>query len=158
VEIPLMLVFGALAGRRSLRSLVLLGALIGVAYFVAMAVSGSIWHVALAQLLNAGFIAAVTGLGISYFQDLLPTRLGHATTMFTNTYRISAMLAGLAVGVVSTAGYRSAYVIGACLCAVGFALLALTPTTARPPKARSVVTATTDEPGPAPGCTDSATG
>jgi SET family sugar efflux transporter-like MFS transporter len=131
VEIPLMLVFGALAARRSLSRLVLLGAGIGVAYFAAMALTAGVWQVAAAQLLNACFIAAVTGLGISYFQDLMPTRPGRATTMFVNTQRLSAMLAGLIFGVVQIAGYRFSYLIGAGLCAGGLALLALTPPTKR---------------------------
>jgi SET family sugar efflux transporter-like MFS transporter len=135
LEIPLMLLFGALAARRSLRNLVLLGAGLGIAYFAAMTVSTQVWHVAAAQLLNACFIAAVTGLGMSYFQDLMPTRLGRATTMFSNSYRISAMLAGLVFGAVQVAGYRSSYLLGACLCAAGLILLALirpTPPAATP--------------------------
>jgi SET family sugar efflux transporter-like MFS transporter len=124
VEIPLMLLFGALAVRRPLRRLVLVGAGLGVAYYLAMSLTRSVWHVALAQLLNAAFIASVTGLGISYFQGLMPTRLGRATTMFTNSNRISAMLAGLAFGFVQVAGYRASYIIGAGLCVAGLALLA----------------------------------
>ncbi len=126
LEIPLMLVFGAVAVRRSLRSLVLLGAGIGVAYFAAMALTEAVWRIAVAQILNACFIAAVTGLGISYLQDMMPARLGHATTMFTNTFRFSAMLAGLIFGVVQLYGYRFSYVIGAGLCAGGLALLTFT--------------------------------
>ncbi|MFC7483611.1 hypothetical protein ACFQX7_31340 [Luedemannella flava] len=79
---------------------------------------------AAAQVLNACFIAAVGGLGISYFQDLMPGLPGRATTMFTNAQRLSAMLAGLVFGVVQIAGYRSAYLIGVGLCASGLLLLA----------------------------------
>jgi SET family sugar efflux transporter-like MFS transporter len=135
LEIPLMLLFGALAVRWSLRGLVLLGSAFGVTYFAAMTLTGAVWHIAAAQVLNACFIAAVTGLGISYFQNLMPTRLGRATTMFTNTHRVSAMLAGLVFGVVQVVGYRFSYLIGAGLCAGGLALLALT----RPGRAPAVV-------------------
>jgi SET family sugar efflux transporter-like MFS transporter len=138
LEIPLMLLFGALAVRRSPRRLLLLGAGIGVAYFAAMTLTGAVWHIAAAQVLNACFIAAVTGLGIAYFQDLMPTRLGRATTMFTNTYTLSAMLAGLIFGVVQVTGYRFSYVIGAGLCASGLALLALSRPTTRQPRDREV--------------------
>lgn len=125
LEIPLMVLFGGLAQRWSLHRLILLGGAIGVTYFVAMSLTAAVWHVMIAQALNACFIAAVTGLGISYFQDLMPGRLGQATTLFTNTYRLSAMLAGLLVGVVQLAGYRLSYLIGAGLCAAGLILLAL---------------------------------
>jgi SET family sugar efflux transporter-like MFS transporter len=124
IEIPLMLLFGALAARWSLRRLVLLGAATGVAYFAAMVAAAGLWQVMVGQLLNACFIATVGGLGISYFQDLLPGLPGRATTMFTNAQRLSAMLAGLVFGVVQVAGYRSAYLIGAGLCASGLLLLA----------------------------------
>lgn len=125
LEIPLMLLFGAFAVRRSVRHLVLVGAGFGVAYFVAMALTGAIWHAAVAQLLNACSIAAVAGLGMSYFQDLMPGQVGRASTMFINTYRLSAMLAGLIFGVGQVAGYRVSYVIGAGLSLAGLALLAV---------------------------------
>ena len=63
-------------------------------YYAVAAGAAGVWHMAVAQVLNACFISAVMGLGISYFQDLLPAYPGQATTMFTNTNRISAMLAG----------------------------------------------------------------
>jgi len=141
LEIPLMLLFGALAGRWSLRRLVLVGAVIGIGYFAAMTLTRAVWQIALAQLLNAAFIAAVTGLGISYFQDLMPDRPGRATTTFTNTNRISAMLAGLLVGVVQVTGYRFSYLIGAGLCAGGLALLVFAQTSSRDP-VRTATTAT----------------
>ena len=72
------------------------------------------------------------GLGISYFQDLLPTRLGRATTMFTNTHRLSAMLAGLIFGIVQVTGYRYSYLFGVGLCLAGLGLLALTRPTTSP--------------------------
>jgi MFS transporter, SET family, sugar efflux transporter len=126
LEIPLMLLFGWLAARRSLYQLVVIGAGIGIAYSLTMSLTTAVWQIAAAQLLNACFIATVSGLGISYFQDLMPTRLGHATTMFTNSYRIGVMLAGLIFGVVQVVGYRYAYLFGAVLCACGLALLAYT--------------------------------
>jgi MFS transporter, SET family, sugar efflux transporter len=126
VEIPLMLLFGLLAARRSLRILLLVGSGFGIAYFVTMAITGSVWQVAVAQVLNASFIAAIGGLGISYFQDLMPERPGHATTTFTNTYRIGAMLAGLLFGLVQVLGYRFSYAIGAVLGAAGLWLLLTT--------------------------------
>ena len=134
LEIPLMLLSGALASRWPLRRLMLLGGGFGVAYYAVVSISDSVWQVAAAQVLNAGFIACATGLGISYVQDLMPGLPGRATTMFTNSNRIGAMLAGPLLGVAQHYGYRLAYGVGAGLCVTGLVLLALTrvPTVRRP--------------------------
>jgi SET family sugar efflux transporter-like MFS transporter len=148
LEIPLMLLFGALASRWQLRHLVLVGAGFGVAYYAVVAMTGSVWQVAAAQVLNASFISAATGLGISYFQDLLPGYPGRATTMFTNSNRISAMLAGPIFGVVLHVGYRKAYIVGAALCVAGLIMLAAG---AREPRTRAAVGTGPDQ-CPSTGC------
>jgi MFS transporter, SET family, sugar efflux transporter len=124
LEIPLMACFGALVGRLPLRRLVVLGGLSGVAYNVVVTAAGDIWQVAAAQILNACFIAAAVGLGISLFQDLMPGRPGRATALYTNTNRVSSMIAGLVLGLAQHFGYRLAYGMGAVLCACGLAVLA----------------------------------
>jgi len=123
LEIPLMLMLGAFATRFPLHRLVMAGAAVGVAYFAVVAVATSPWHVAVAQILNAFFVAAVAGLGISYFQDLDPGHPGRATTIFVNTQRVSAMVAGAALGLAQHLGFRVAYAGGAVLCALGLAAL-----------------------------------
>lgn len=123
LEIPLMLVFGALTTRIALHRLVLIGAGLGLAYFGVLSVATSVWQALAAQVLAACFISAVAGLGISYFQDLRPGHPGRATTTFTNTQRISAMLAGPVLGLGQHLGYRLAYGSGAVLCAAGLLTL-----------------------------------
>jgi SET family sugar efflux transporter-like MFS transporter len=39
------------------------------------------------QLANALFIGILAGLGMVYFQDLMPGSPGQATTLFTNSIR-----------------------------------------------------------------------
>lgn len=125
LEIPLMLIFGALASRWPLHQLLLLGGGFGMAYCFAVSVSTSVWQVAAAQVLHACFVCAIGGLGISYFQELLPSALGQATTMFTNTGRISGMFSGLVFGLATVHGYRLSYVVSLGLCLVGTATLAV---------------------------------
>jgi SET family sugar efflux transporter-like MFS transporter len=110
IEIPLMLAFGTLAIRWSLHRFLLIGGLCGMAYCVAVSLATSVWQVAAAQVLHACFVCCVGGLGITYFQELMPSALGRATTLFTNTGRLSGMVAGLAFGLVQVHGYRLAYV------------------------------------------------
>jgi SET family sugar efflux transporter-like MFS transporter len=132
LEIPLMVAFGALATRVPLHRLVLLGGGFGVVYYGLVTAATGAWQVAAAQLLNACFVSATMGLGISLFQDLLPGRPGRATALFTNTNRVSAMLAGPVLGLAQHFGYRLAYGAGTALCAGGLALLAHTLRAPRP--------------------------
>ncbi len=126
LEIPLMLGLGWLTTRWPLRPLILGGAAAGVVYFAVATAAGSVWVLLVAQLLNALFIAAVSGLGITYAQEMLPRQPGRATTLFTNTFPIGAMLAGPLFGVAQHFGFRLAYGMGTALCALGLVLLLLT--------------------------------
>jgi SET family sugar efflux transporter-like MFS transporter len=126
LEIPLMLGLGALTTRISLRVLVLAGGGCGVAYYALAAATRGVWLLAAAQVLNAAFIAAVSGLGISYMQDMLPRHPGRATTLFTNSFPIGAMLAGPLFGLAQHFGFRLAYGIGTALCAAGLLTLLMT--------------------------------
>jgi len=125
LEIPLMLGLGALATRVPLRPLVLAGAASGVAYFALAAVTHSLWLLFAGQLLNALFIAAVSGLGISYVQDMLPGQPGRASTLFSNTFPIGAVFAGPLFGLSQHFGYRLAFVLATALCLVGLLILVL---------------------------------
>ena len=123
LEIPLMLGLGALTTRFQVRPLVLAGAGFGVAYFASAMATRSVWTLAVAQILNATFIAAISSLGISYLQDLLPRHPGRATTLFANTFPIGAILAGPLFGLAQHFGFRLVYGVGAGLCTAGLLIL-----------------------------------
>lgn len=53
----------------------------------------------LLQIFNAIFIGIVAGIGMLYFQDLMPGRAGAATTLFTNSISTGVILAGVLQGV-----------------------------------------------------------
>ncbi|WP_433273935.1 sugar efflux transporter [Actinosynnema sp. CS-041913] len=125
LEIPLMLGFGVLAIRVNQRLLVLAGGAVALAYYAVMLATDATWQVAAAQALHAVVISAVMGVGISYFQNLAPDRPGYATTLYTNTAKISAMLAGPLLALSQVFGYRSAYAIGLVMSALGLGLLLL---------------------------------
>jgi SET family sugar efflux transporter-like MFS transporter len=139
LEIPLMLGFGWLTTRIRLRTLVLAGASCGVAYELLAATASGVGVLAGGQIVNALFIASVSGLGITYLQDMLPRHPGRATTLFTNTFPIGAVLAGPLFGLAQHFGFRLAYGIGAVLCAAGLLLLFLVPPQPRlPPRPRPI--------------------
>jgi len=122
-EIPLMLGLGLLAVRLPLRRLLFAGAACGIAYFVLAAAATGLWMLFAGQLLNALFIAAITGLGISYVQNMLPGHPGRATTLFSNAFPLGAMLAGPLFGLAQHFGYRLSYWLCAALCTAGLLLL-----------------------------------
>ncbi|MEV0132776.1 sugar efflux transporter [Dactylosporangium sp. NPDC050688] len=132
LEIPLMLALGALTTRFSLRLLIVLGSACGVAYYAIGLVAPDLWVLAAAQVVNALFISAVSGVGISYMQDMLPSEPGRATTLFTNTFPIGAIVAGPLLGLAAHLGYRSAFGMATALCAAGFLLLLATAVRRRP--------------------------
>ncbi|WP_238011152.1 sugar efflux transporter [Dactylosporangium sp. AC04546] len=126
LEIPLMLAFGALSAKWALRNLMAVGAVLGAVYYALVTGSSSTWQVMALQLLNACFIAAVGGLGISYVQELLPSQPGRAATLAGNVFPVGSILAGPLLGVAQHLGYRWAYGFGAALCAAGLILLLTT--------------------------------
>ncbi|MEV0273727.1 sugar efflux transporter [Hamadaea sp. NPDC050747] len=134
LEIPFMLTLGAITTRISVRTVVLAGSCCGVAYFAVASAATAVWQLVAAQILNALFISAVAGVGISYMQNMLPRHPGRATALFTNSFPIGAMLAGPLFGLAQHFGYRTAWPIATAVCAVGLVLLWTTrPTrTARP--------------------------
>jgi SET family sugar efflux transporter-like MFS transporter len=123
LEIPLMLALGVLTTRVSLRLLVLGGAAAGVLYYGIAAVTPNVGLLFAGQVLNAVFIAAVSGVGISYVQDMLPGQPGRASTVFSNTFPIGAVLAGPLFGLSQHFGYRLAYVLTTVLSLAGLLLL-----------------------------------
>ncbi len=50
------------------------------------------------QLFNAVFIGIIAGIGMLWFQDLMPGRAGAATTLFTNSISTGVILAGVMQG------------------------------------------------------------
>ncbi len=112
LEIPALLVMGRLSGRFSSLTLIATGCVAGIAYYVAMTfVHGAVLLLAL-QALNAWFVAAVAGVGMSLFLDIIP-RPGLATGLYTNTRRLGAIVSGPVIGFGSTTslGYSGVFPI-----------------------------------------------
>ena len=122
-----MMGLGILSTRVPLRPMVLAGSACGVLYFAITAAVDGLGLLLAVQVLNAVFIAAVAGLGISYVQDMLPESPGRATTLFTNTVPVGAMLAGPLFGVAQHVGIRLAYAMGSALCLAGLVILLVVP-------------------------------
>jgi SET family sugar efflux transporter-like MFS transporter len=133
LEIPLMLGFGWLSTRVPLRRIILVGAACGVLYQFLVYSATSVWMLAVAQIPNAVLIAAASGLGITYFQDMMPRYPGRASTMFANTFPIGQILSAPLFGLAQEFGFRLAYGLNLGLTAFGLILLMVF----RPPVSRT---------------------
>jgi SET family sugar efflux transporter-like MFS transporter len=132
LEIPLMLSFGALAGRLPLRRLILIGPMFSITYLLVVGTAQHVWVIAAAQVLNACAISVTQGLGVTYIQDLMPAHPGRASTLFANSFAAGLILAGPVLGASQHFGYRTSYAIATCIAAGGFVLLVLGRPAARP--------------------------
>ena len=76
------------------------------------------------QLLNAIYIGILAGIGMLYFQDLMPGQAGSATTLYSNTTRVGWIIAGSLAGVVAELwSYHAVFWIALVMCVAGFACL-----------------------------------
>ena len=94
LEIPTMLIAGYFAKRLGKRFLMRVAAVGGVCFYAGMLIAHSPVILLGLQLLNAIFIGILGGIGMLYFQDLMPGQAGSATTLYTNTSRVGWIIAG----------------------------------------------------------------
>ncbi len=118
VEIPVMLLSGSYARKWGKRPLMLLAAASGGLFYFGLLWVESIYGFILLQLLNAIFIGISSALGISYFQDLRPGKMGQVTTLYSNAIKTGGILGGATAGFMADFyGFYSVF-IGCCLLTV----------------------------------------
>jgi len=132
VEVPALLLMGRLSARYSHLGLIAAGCMSGIAYYLGLAlVSGPVLLVAL-QLLNALAFAAIAGIGLPLFQQMIP-RPGLATGLYLNTRRLGAIVSGpiIAVGSLTVLGQRGIFVTCAAATLVGLVVIVIASRTTR---------------------------
>lgn len=86
LEIPTMLIAGYFAKRLGKRLLMCIAVVAGLCFYAGMLLAHAPATLLSLQLLNAIYIGILGGIGMLYFQDLMPGQAGSATTLYTNTY------------------------------------------------------------------------
>lgn len=124
LEIPVMLAL-AVSRRQPPKATLIRGALLLFAvHFVLISFAGGLPLLVVSQALRAAVVAVMAGLGMAYFQDLMPGRFATATTLFANTSNIGGMLAGVVSGACAQAfGYQAVYLLCAALTFAGWAVM-----------------------------------
>ncbi|UWS32809.1 sugar efflux transporter [Erwinia pyrifoliae] len=123
LEIPVMLLAGHYVKRFGKRPMMLLAVGCGVLFYLGLVLFHGRTELMLLQLLNALFIGIIAGIGMIWFQDLMPGRPGSATTLFTNSISTGVILAGVLQGVMAeTFGHHAVYWLASLLALISFAL------------------------------------
>jgi len=124
-EVPALLVLGRLSSRFGPIPLIVSGCIVGVVYYLAMAVVRDPFTLVALQLLRAWLFASFTGVGLTFFQDIIP-RPGLASGLFTNTQRVGSVFTGGLIAVAGTsAGWSGVFVLGAGLTVVAMIITIL---------------------------------
>ncbi|MBB2946324.1 SET family sugar efflux transporter-like MFS transporter [Actinoplanes lutulentus] len=124
LEIPALLIIGRLSSRIPALRLIASGCLAGIVYYLAMAYAqGPVTLLGL-QVLNAWFFAAIAGVGLTLFQDIV-ARPGLASGLYVNTRRIGAIVAGaiISAGSATSLGYSGVFLTCAAIAAGALLIL-----------------------------------
>ncbi len=125
LEIPTMLIAGYYAKRFGKRFLMRIAAFAGLLFYVGMLTVHTPGLLLALQLLNAIYIGILAGIGMLYFQDLMPGQAGSATTLYTNTTRVGWIIAGSMAGVVAEIwNYHTVFWIALVMCTLTIGCLA----------------------------------
>jgi SET family sugar efflux transporter-like MFS transporter len=116
VFIPIM---GVLADRFGAHRLVVVNVLLGVGANLSFMAADSEWVLIAATVLNAAMWATLGGIGITVAQDLYPTGIGLASSLYFSAVRFSAAIGGVAGGLgVGWFGVPGVFLVPALLCIV----------------------------------------
>lgn len=110
LEIPLMVFAGWLGSRMHLLPLIRFGAAAAVLFYAGVWLADSLWQLFVLQILNAVFIAFIAGLGMTWFQNLMPGQTGVSSAHFTNANSAGEIIGYVIIaGIAQRFGYSDLY-------------------------------------------------
>lgn len=125
LEIPAMILAGYYVKRYGKRRMMVIAVAAGVLFYTGLIFFNSRMALMTLQLFNAVFIGIVAGIGMLWFQDLMPGREGAATTLFTNSISTGVILAGVIQGAIAQSwGHFAVYWVIAVISVVALFLTA----------------------------------
>ncbi|EEU9156395.1 sugar efflux transporter SetA [Escherichia coli] len=125
LEIPAMILAGYYVKRYGKRRMMVIAVAAGVLFYTGLIFFHSRVALMTLQLFNAVFIGIVAGIGMLWFQDLMPGRAGAATTLFTNSISTGVILAGVIQGAIAQSwGHFAVYWVIAVISVVALFLTA----------------------------------
>lgn len=125
LEIPAMILAGYYVKRYGKRRMMVIAVAAGVLFYTGLIFFNSRMALMTLQLFNAVFIGIVAGIGMLWFQDLMPGRAEAATTLFTNSISTGVILAGVIQGAIAQSwGHFAVYWVIAVISVVALFLTA----------------------------------
>lgn len=125
LEIPAMILAGYYVKRYGKRRMMVIAVAAGVLFYTGLILFHSRLTLMTLQLFNAVFIGIVAGIGMLWFQDLMPGRAGAATTLFTNSISTGVILAGVIQGAIAQSwGHFAVYWVIAVISVIALFLTA----------------------------------
>ena len=125
LEIPAMILAGYYVKRYGKRRMMVIAVAAGVLFYTGLMLFHSRLALMTLQLFNAVFIGIVAGIGMLWFQDLMPGRAGAATTLFTNSISTGVILAGVIQGAIAQSwGHFAVYWVIAVISVIALFLTA----------------------------------
>ncbi|EHM40414.1 MULTISPECIES: sugar efflux transporter [Hafnia] len=123
LEIPAMILAGYYVKRFGKRNMMLFAVAAGILFYAGLVLFKFKLALMVLQLFNAVFIGIIAGIGMLYFQDLMPGRAGSATTLFTNSISTGVIMAGVLQGALAeTLGHYAVYWLATALAIVALVL------------------------------------
>ena len=126
LEVPALMIIGRLGDRISHLTLVAVGAVLSAVYYAGLMLVTEPVLLLVLQIPNALGFAAISGIGLTLFQDLIPGA-GMSTGLFMNARRVGAILSGpiIAAGALPLLGQRGIFAICAVLTVIGLGMIPL---------------------------------
>ena len=120
-----LILAGYYVKRYGKRRMMVIAVAAGVLFYTGLIFFHSRMALMTLQLFNAVFIGIVAGIGMLWFQDLMPGRAGAATTLFTNSISTGVILAGVIQGAIAQSwGHFAVYWVIAVISVVALFLTA----------------------------------
>lgn len=124
LEIPAMLALVTLKRLPTTERLIKAALLLFAIHFALTYFAHGMPMLIVTQVIRAAVLAVTAGLGMVYFQELMPGRFAAATTLYSNTSSIGGMIAGIASGACAQwFGYRAVFLLCAVLTFLGWVVM-----------------------------------
>lgn len=125
LEIPLMFLGARISKAIGLKTVVIIGAMSLVIFLALLHFAQTQTQILIIQFFSALYIAFVASMGMVFFQELLPTIPGQATSLYINASTSGQIAGGALISLAESGSYLLIYEVGLGMAIIGVCLLFL---------------------------------